>query len=197
MSVLTQSNLLPFRQYAEAEVVNLFSLDGTGLAGQFVSIPTGANDPADSAGSYGSISVGASYANATSLRHLVTRKVEPTDATDDKYSTLGVTLHTTAEYDENGNRLINMPSDMTYERGFVVSGQAVPVLKRGLITIKKSQVTNTAYPGYVGVPAAAGGITALNPTDLAGIGTGTKVLGKFISTSGSAFGGYYQFLVGL
>lgn len=193
MSVLTQSNLLPFRQYAEAEVFNQQALNGTGLAGLFVTIPTGGQVPVDTAGSYGSLSVGASYANAVSLRHLVTRKVNPCAAGDTAYNVLGVTLHTVAEYDENGNRLINQPIKETIERGFVQSGQAVPVLTRGVITIKKSQVTNDALPGYVGIAAANGGIAAYAPTNLAAIGTGINVLGKFISNSGVDFGGYYQF----
>lgn len=197
MSVLTQGNLLPFRQYNESDVINLFALEGTGQNGLFVSMVTGNQDPATSAGSYGSTNVGFAPANATSLRHLITRRVEPCDATDDKFSVLGVTLHTVAEVDENGNKLINFPADQTYERGYVVSGRTVPILTRGVITLKKSQITNTPIPGYVGVPAANGGIAAIDPATLASHGTGIKVLGKFISTTGSALGGYAQFHVEL
>lgn len=197
MSALTQGNLLPFRQYNESEVVNLFALEGTGQNGLFVAMITGNQDPATTAGSYGTTNVGYAPANTTSLRHLVTRRVEACAADDDKYSVLGVTLHTVAEVDENGNKLINFPSDQTYERGYVVSGQTVPILKRGIITLKKSQVTNTPIPGYVGVPAAGGGIAAYDPANQVATATGAKVLGRFLSTTGDKLGGYVQFAVEL
>lgn len=192
MSVLTQSNLLPFRQYNESEVVNLFALDGTGLNGLFVTLVTGTNDPANSAGSYGSVNVGASYANATSLRHLVTRTVKPSVATDMASQILGVTLHTVAEVDENGNKLINWPAAHAAERGYVVSGQAVPILKRGIITLKKSQITGTPIPGYLAVPAANGTVGVATPGDNVATASGMNIIGRWISTTGSAFGGYAQ-----
>jgi hypothetical protein len=197
MSVINQSNLLPFVQKNESEVINMFALDGTGLGGLFVTMQTGNGDPALTAGSYGTQSVGASYANATSLRHLVTRRVQAAAAGDVKAKVLGVTLHTVAEYDENGNKLINWPAAHSFERGFVPSGQAVPILQRGIITIKKSQVTNEALPGMVGIAGANGTLVAVDAADAVTTATGAYTLGRFISSSGSAFGGYYQFQVQL
>lgn len=193
MSVLKNSHLLPFRQYAEAEVINLFSLDGTGLAGQLVAIDTGsAQDPATSAGSYTSNPVGFDAVNTYSTRHVITRKVRVATAGDTKANILGVTLHTTAEYDENGNKLILQPMDKTYERGYVMSGFAVPVLARGVVTVKNSNLAGTVLPGFAVVAAADGVLSGVDPATLSGTADLGLVVGKFISGPGSAFGGYAQ-----
>lgn len=203
MSVLTQNNLLPFRQIAESEVINLFALDGTGLNGQLVALVTGNQDPATSDGSYaGGVAVGASFANAFSLRHLVTRRVRATQAGDTKFNTLGITTHTTAEYDENGRKLTLENANDTKERGFVPSGQAVPIAARGIVTLKLSQIIGTPIAGYPAVISTGGNgkVEVLDPSvtsiraTMTGAGTysGHQIIGKFISNSGSAFGGYAQ-----
>jgi len=205
MSLLTDSNLLPFRQYAPSEVLNIFALYGTGLNGQLVAIETGSQDPALSAGQYTTLPVASAYTNVTSYRYNNPRRVRPTAAGDTTFNTIGVTLHTTAVYDENGNLLSNMPYDQTLERGFVQTGFTVPVLARGLITLKSSQIIGTAFPGYAAVisTGGAGKFEAINPATASILGglttgaatyTGCQVVGKFISYSGSAFGGYAQIL---
>lgn len=205
MSLLTDGNLLPFRQYDPAEVLNVFALDGTGLNGQLVTIETGAQDPANSAGQYTTLPVAAAFTNVTSYRYNNPRRVRPSTAGDTNFNVIGVTLHTTAVYDENGNLLANMPYDQTLERGFVQTGFTVPILQRGLITVKQSQIVGTPFPGYAAVisTGGAGKFEAVNPAtatltyiNSTGVGTysGQNVVGKFISYSGSAFGGYAQIL---
>lgn len=203
MSLLTDGNLLPFRQYDPADVLNFFALDGTGLNGQLVAIETGFQDPALSAGNYTTLPVAASYTNVTSYRYNTPRRVRPTVGGDTAYNTIGMTLHTTAVYDENGNLLANMPYDQTLERGFVQTGFAVPVLTRGVVTLKFNQIIGVPIPGYVGVisTGGAGKIEVVNPAQLVGFGvtggafqySGQQVVGKWLSTSGSAFNGYAQF----
>lgn len=204
MSILTDSNLLPNRQFDNNDVLNWFALQGTGLAGQLVAILTGSQDPALSAGQYTTQAVAASYTNVASYAYNSPRRVRPTQAGDTQYNTIGITLHTTAVYDENGNPLRNQPYDQTLERGFVQTGFVVPILTRGVITIKQAQVIGVGFPGYVGVISTGGNgtIEALNPStasitfgNASGISTysGNQIVGKFLSYSGSAFGGYYQF----
>lgn len=202
MSLLTDGNLLPFRQYDPADVYNLFALDGTGLNGQLVAIETGFQDPILSAGQYTTLPVAASYTNVTSYRYNSPRRVRPTNASDTVYNTIGMTLNTTAVYDENGNLLANQPYDDTLERGFVQTGFVVPILTRGLVTIKQQNVIGVGIPGYVGVISTGGNgkLEAVNPINLIGFGqtgvavySGQQIVGKFLSSSGSAFGGYYQF----
>jgi len=202
MSYLTDNNTMPFRQYAEAEVLNFFALQGTGLNGQLVSILTGSQDPALSAGQYLTTAVAASYTNVWSTRYNNPRRVRPSQAGDTRYNAVGITLHTTAVYDENGNILANQPYDRTLERGFVQTGFTVPILARGIVTLKNQCVIGTPFPGYAAVISTGGNglIEAINPAGavqgqlLTGGYTysGNQVIGKFLSYSGSAFGGYSQ-----
>jgi hypothetical protein len=204
MSVLLQGNLLPFRVASEAETINLFALEGTGLNGTLVSLVTGSQDPNSSAGTYaGGIQVGASFANVTSLRHLVTRRVRPSQP-GDSYNVLGVTLHTVAEYDENGRKLILEKRDDTLERGFVASGQAVPILARGILTIKSGQCVGNPIAGYPLFNSATvnGKMDVVAPTvaNLLSLATGggtysgSQYIGKCLSSATvSGFGSYFQF----
>jgi hypothetical protein len=199
--ILQQGNLAPFRQYDENEVVNLFSLNVTGQNGMFVSYVTGNQNP-DNADGYTTLAVGASYTNIVSTRYVNSRQVRPAAAGDTVWQVAGVTLHTTAEFDENGNKLILQPSDAVYERGYVLSGQSVPILRRGLVTLVMSQVDGIPLPGYVGIVTGNGRISVANPTSFAITGLGNftnNVVGRFISSTGSnnysAAGGYVQFEV--
>lgn len=192
----TQGNLFPFRQHAEAEVINFFALNGTGQNGLFVALETGQQDPAD-ADAYTTAGLGANYTNVYAPRFENKRKVRLATLTDTKYNAVGITLNTTAEYDANGQKLVLLPKDRRDEMGFVVSGETVPILTRGIVTLGKGAYNGTPIPGYVGVLSGNGTITAVDPaTVLASTGAASmanRVVGKFISTSGSAFGGYAQF----
>jgi hypothetical protein len=207
MSLLTDNNLLPSRQYSEEEVINKFALDGTGLNGQLVALATGNQDPANSAGSYLNQAPLAAFTNVGNYKYNTLRRVRPTVASDTRYNTVGITLHTTAVYDENGNPLISQSYDKTLERGFVQTGFVVPILARGHVTLKTSMIVGTPFPGYVAVIANAGGgkIEAVAPTggimsgflvgNLLGgtpVYSGSQIVGKFLSYSGSAFGGYAE-----
>lgn len=199
--ITQQGYLAPFRQYAEAEVINFFSLNVTGQNGQFVSYVTGNQNP-DNADGYSTLSVGAAYTNIVSNRYLNTRQVRPTVFGDSKWQVAGVTLHTTAEFDENGNKLILQPSDAVWERGYVLSGQSTPILKRGLVTLSMAQVDGIPIPGYVGAVTGNGRLTVLNPTafNVTGLGNiANSIVGRFVSLTGSnnytTQGGYVQFEV--
>lgn len=222
VSQLTQGNLLPFRIYNDGDVINWYSLDGTGQNGQFVALETGyllttsglySQNPEAGFGNFTANSVGAGYTNTVSLRYQNSRKVRPTQSGDNVFNTLGVTLHTTANVDENLNPLVNLPYDRTLERGYVLSGFSVPVLTRGVVTLKAAQYNGTPYPGYVGCISSggpAGEIDVVNPINLylptggnpvpqtpGAVYTPWTVVGKFLSTSGVSFGGYAQFKVDL
>jgi hypothetical protein len=199
--MLTQGNLRPFRQFDEAEVRNLFALDGTGLNGQLVSYQTGSQSP-ETADGYSSLSVGASFTNIVSNRYLNNRRVRPAAVGDLKSQIAGVTLHTTAEFDENGQKLILLNPDHVFERGFVVSGQTVPLVKRGLLTLALSAISNAStiapLPGYVLVPTGVGAFCSMP----AATATGNadyfqRIVGSVISTSGSFNGGYVQVEIAL
>lgn len=140
--------LLPFRQYNEQDVVNLFSLDaeggmesktptdsGTHDAGVLVMVSNG--DLAEGPTKY----TDASYMGKVNYPHVgknqypvVPLKITPATG---QYDALGVTLKQTLTHDENGEKLIYYPQK-ALELNAVKSGDAVPVLTRGVITLDDS-----------------------------------------------------------
>lgn len=194
MSVLTNSNLLPYRQYADAEVIQLYSADFTGQAGTLVALQTANQEPSQSAGAYTTSAPLTAFTNVGNYAYNNPRKVRPSALDDTKFQLLGMTLYTVATQDENGLNLRGLPYDKTLERGFVQTGFTVPVLARGIVTLKASQVNGTVAAGSIAIAGAAGTVTALtnNAANNIVVGTGGYAIGKFLSTSGLAFGGYYQ-----
>lgn len=167
-------DLRPFRQYDESDVVNLFAYNGDstlvkkGLAVAVVGsgfTNEEGSSPIDFAGS-----VGASYANVVSQRYGVKAKVGLAASGD---AILGLTLMDIRETDENGEKLVFNPRKAA-EMGVVVSGQAVPVLTRGVVSY--SGASNVAAGFYAFVSGSNG--------ELAGAAavpsTATKV-GKWLS----------------
>ena len=152
MATNNTQSLKPFRQHAETDVVNLFSLedddadvvasyaalkaDGAKISkGLLVSVKgagwLNTDDPVGKLGlaADGTTTPGATYANTTSFRYGATAKVEPYKAGEEP---LGITLWDVAEVDENGEKLLYHPRKAA-EMQAVVSGQAVPVLTKGII----------------------------------------------------------------
>lgn len=138
--------LLPFRQYAEEDVVNLFasadsndkvSDSGKGDAGVFVKV---------SAGDFSADPVGYesnSYLGKTDYPFIgrnqypvVPLKVTAASAGD---SCLGVTLLQTALKDENDEKLLYYPQKKL-ETQSVLTGEAVPVLGKGIVTVDTATV---------------------------------------------------------
>jgi hypothetical protein len=191
-----KNNLLPFRDYDEHEVLGFFALDGTGVAGTFVSVS--AFDP-DAGDGYSNIAPGATYGNVLSLRYESKAKVAPAASGAKASQVLGITLKDTREVDENGEKLIFHPEKCN-KLQCVISGQPVPVLKRGLVTLVSGAFLGTPQPGYVGVidNSGNGKIRAVDPTAIVTTGVGFKadqIVGRFISSVGDKHGGYAMFEV--
>lgn len=194
---ISSTNLLPNRDYDQHEVLNFFALNQTGLGGQLVTILTGAQDPVSSE-AYGTQQVGAAYTNIYSPFFSVSRRVRPATFGDSKWEVAGITLATTARDDENGNRLVNMPYTQTEARGFVQTGQAVPILKRGQLTVALSQFNGTKP--VAGWPLLAsgtnGGFACVSPAYIT-TGLMNQVVGRCISDTGTyngagVLGGFAQ-----
>tara|TARA_B100000900_G_scaffold375510_1_gene357665 strand:- start:84775 stop:85398 length:624 start_codon:yes stop_codon:yes gene_type:complete len=176
--------ILPFRQYDDHDVVNLYRvadgmvLDsttgaGSGDAGTFVKVSAGdfsADPVAYSADSYlGKTDypfVGRNQYPKVSL------EVEPVGTGDS--SLLGITLLQTAKNDENGEKLLYNPQKAA-ELQAALPGQAVPIATKGIFTISAS-----AFQGALGgnttigngiKPAAGGTVTGCATTDSACFGT--------------------------
>jgi hypothetical protein len=180
--------LLPFRQYAEEDVVNLFanadannqvSDSGNGDAGVFVKV---------SAGDFSADPVGyenSSYLGKTDYPFIgrdqypvVPLKVEAASAGD---ACVGVTLLQTALKDENDEKLLYYPQKKL-ETQSVLTGEAVPVLGKGIVTVDSASVLDGLdTPGsYVTLSNNAGKISGVaSPVGGATIGqilaTGQRV----------------------
>lgn len=161
MAANNTQSLKPFRQHAETDVINLFSLqdddgdivasyadlkaDGAKMTkGILVSVKgNGWKNSDDPVGNAGIGNAGVGIANTVSLRYGVAAAVEPYKAGEEP---LGITLWDVAEVDENGEKLVYNPRKAA-EMQAVVSGQAVPVLTKGIIL----------YSGLMSADAPAAG----------------------------------------
>jgi len=181
------NRLLPFRQYNEHDVVNLFSLDTSALtltnlthasngawdAGVIVKISNGdmTQEPVEYAGTANL----QAYLGKTDYPHVgsngypeVPLKVDVADGAADV--PFGVALRQTIAFDENGEKFLYYKQKLLELQG-VLPGEAVPVLTKGIITV--------AETGVVGAPTAGSKVYA---------GTGGNV-GKFTTNAGNALVG--------
>lgn len=136
--------LLPFRDYSEHDVINLFALDtannaistsGAGDAGVIVKVTNGTITY--DAAQY----VTSAYLGKTDYPYVgrnqypeVPLKVGAATSGD---AALGITLFETAMYDENGEKLLYY-RQKALENQVVLSGQAVPVLTEGTVMLDDS-----------------------------------------------------------
>jgi hypothetical protein len=187
------TRLLPFRQYDDNDVVNLYALAdaavnenvtgvGSGDAGVFVKVSEG-NFDLDPV-SYATNSylgktdypfVGANQYPSVNL------KVTPA-ASGDLTNCLGLTLRQTAKFDENGEKLLYY-RQKAEELMCVLPGQAVPVATRGVFSLGANALDGTLTVGNAfKLSANAGKVTGCLHTDAGKLGT---VLGTGTRTSQS------------
>jgi hypothetical protein len=154
--------LLPFRQYDEKDVINLFSLDVSQGAGtDYINLKAGketflnggnwsgaavkvdlenadldANDPALGSDSYlgaiGEANQGP-YAYAQGNPYPTAPLKVQVSGTDDAAATLGITLRSTLAYDENTEKLLYYNVKKD-ELQCVIPGEVVPVVTKGIFT---------------------------------------------------------------
>ena len=129
-------DLKPFRQYSEQDVVNLYSYSGDSSLvrkGLVVKIMGDGFAPDTTSNGYDVNArlgdVGAAYNNVVSQRYGATPKVGLPNSGD---RVLGLTLMDIRETDENGEKLIFNPRKAA-EMNVVVSGQAIPILTKGVV----------------------------------------------------------------
>jgi len=183
------TRLLPFRQYDDNDVVNMFALAdasvndnvtgvGEGDAGVFVKISAGNLDLDPVV--YGTNS----YLGKTDYPFVggnsypsVSLKVTPA-ASGDTANCLGLTLRQTAKYDENGEKLLYY-RQKAEELMCVLPGQAVPVATRGIFSLGANGIDGTLTVGSgFKLSANAGKITGCAHSDAGKlgmvIGTGSR-----------------------
>lgn len=178
--------LLPFRQYAEEDVVNLFassaandkvSDSGDGDAGVFVKV---------SAGDFGAEPVGYetnSYLGETDYPFIgrnqypvVPLKVQAASSGD---ACVGITLLQTAQTDENGEKLLYYPQKKL-EVQAVLTGEAVPVLGKGIVTLDADSAIAGALPDPGKYLQLGAGGDAGKVTEAAG--ASVDVIGQVLAT---------------
>jgi hypothetical protein len=157
--------LLPFRQYDENDVINLYALDTAGSVNLLIQKPgtNGINDD----GVFVSVSNGAitddiidvsedsnfqnSYASPVGRNPYPTNplKVVPAASGD---AVIGVTLKQTLSIDENNENLQFNPVKKD-ELQAVLSGQTVPVLSKGIVTLHENAFDTDVSNGHA-VPGA-------------------------------------------
>ena len=183
--------LLPFRQYNEHDVVNMFALnsasvlesttgDGAGSNGVFVKVTNGNLNQETI--TYGSDS----YLGKTDYP-FVGGDMYPTNPLEVNVcasgdAPLGLTLNQTAKADENGEKLLYNATKKE-ELQAILPGQSVPVVTKGIFTLSKNALQAGAVAGFtVGAGfeiAGAGtiGPVAANASSSLGVilGTGSRV----------------------
>jgi hypothetical protein len=163
--------ILPFRQYNEHNVVNLYALDGSatipgdlatngdGDAGLLVSINSGDFDK-------GIEYTSDTYLGKTDYPHIgangYPKVTGMTFSPCDASNPLGITLRQTATHDENGEKLLYY-RQKAIEHQAVLPGEVVPVLTAGLLTLASTAWEDAAgelIAGNIGAAVTASTTTA-------------------------------------
>ena len=172
-------NIKPFRDYDPHDVINLFAIAAaTGSKGTFVQ-PSVFN-PSNHAG-YTNIGVGAEYDGTWSKRFAVNARVVP--AISGQAAAIGMTLYDTVENDSNGVPVRFSPQYVKDANSWVGSGEAVPILTRGLVEI--SGFIGAAGPGSGAYLAVSAGDITVGLPNLTGGAIHLQKIGNFLSSTGA------------
>ena len=169
------TKLLPFRQYDDNDVINMFALEddstsvGAGTIVKVKDITDGLN--ADLAYEQGGNNFLNTQGNAYSPEIVNPLKVEKADEGD---VAIGITLRDIRETDENGEKLRFYPQKRE-ELQCVVSGQTVPVASKGIFTLMASSFSGSS------VPAPASELKVSN-SGLFATNGGGSVVGTILAT---------------
>ena len=149
--------ILPYRDYSEHDVINMFALDVTGEtladfksngignfdAGVVVSVSAGAlpgevselrATTPDNLRDYLGASFSGAHIGFNGYPANTGMTVAPADGSA---RALGITLRETLAFDENGEKMISYKQKLDEAQG-VLPGQSVPVLTKGLILLSAS-----------------------------------------------------------
>ena len=125
------SNLKPFRDYDEHDVINLFAVSGaTADKGTVVTAQSNGINLKDQT-SLDNLSFAA---NSLSAQFNVPWTVCPAASGASKGQIVGLLLKDVRTFDENGERLIFNPRKAA-EMDVIISGQAAPILTKGLVLV--------------------------------------------------------------
>ena len=145
--------LLPFRQYDEHDVINMYTFDVSATVTDGVQASAGllvdvlgdgfkaGADIHDLSATQPNAAVNDNgYSGTLSLRYNLKAEVNAFDGTADGARPLGMLLHDVRTLDENGEDLRYNPRKAD-EMQVVVPGQAVPIVSRGIFLLKETTST--------------------------------------------------------
>ena len=137
------TKLLPFRQYDDNDVVNMFAMEGTDkAAGTLVKVSAAnLNDDLIDLVDGGSAFL-TSQGNAYSPLAVNPLRVDAAGSGD---SALGILLRDVRDTDENGEKLRFYP-EKKEELQCVLSGESVPVATKGVFTLLEGAFTGSIVP---------------------------------------------------
>jgi len=162
------ANLKPFRDYDEHDVINLFAVNSESAnKGTVVTADSNGVNLKD-ATSLDDIS---SYDNTVSAKFNVPWTVSPAASGAAKGQIVGLLLKDVRKFDENGEQLIYNPRKAA-EMDVIVSGQACPILTKGIVLVN----------GIVGTPGFGSGaaVSDAGGGDLKVVAYSSATVGKFL-----------------
>jgi hypothetical protein len=167
------ANLKPFREYDEHDVINLFAVNSASANKGTVVVADGNGVNFKNALSLDNIS---QYGNTLSAQFNVPWTVSPAPSTATQGQIVGLLLKDVRTVDENGEKLIYRPRKAA-EMDVIISGQAVPVLTKGIVLVS----------GIVGTPNFGSGaaVSDAGGGDLKVVVYASGTVGKFLGPTGS------------
>lgn len=173
------TNLLPFRQYDDNDVINMFAMEGTDkAAGTLVKVSAAnLNDDLVDLVDGGSAFL-TSQGNAYSPLSVNPLRVDSAGSGD---AALGILLRDVRDTDENGEKLRFYPQKKE-ELQCVLSGESVPIATKGVFTLLEGAFTGAVIP-------AAGTDVYGHAAGKLGVKAGTAVkVGQVLATGSRAAG---------
>ena len=172
-------NLLPFKDYSEHEVINLYSCTTVANKGSLVKPISGVGK---NVLNLSDVSVGNKFSNTINSNFDILGQVEIVTAYNDVPSALGLLLYDVRKTDENGDLLIFNQRKMA-EMGVVMPIiHAVPILTRGIVSI--NDIDETARLGGSGGSPQLGAAAYVGNNGRVAV-NGLIKIGKFLTTKDS------------
>lgn len=167
------AKLRPFRQIDEHDVIKLFAYSGTLPVTQGILVrPVASGWRSDESDTEFLGDVGAAFGNVVSQRYGTIPRVT---AADTGQATIGMLLYDVKETDENGEKYILHPRKAD-ENDVVLSGQAVPILTRGVV-LWSGTLNGDTTAGRTFWASGAGHVTTTNLNQISGTSVG-RLLGS-------------------
>jgi hypothetical protein len=162
------ANLKPFRDYDEHDVINLFTVNAESLDKGTVVVAEGDGINLKNNLDLDSLS---QYPNTISAQFNVPWKVGPAPSGASKGNIVGLLLKDVRRVDENGEQLFHNPRKAA-EMDVIVSGQACPILTKGLVLVNGIVGNPTFGDGAAVADAGNGNLKVVDYTD--------ATVGKFL-----------------